>query len=208
MAFTSPIRALLRPALAAAVALGVLYGAPAAPRADPLVTVNSLNPDSGIWLTPCRGMNLCAQFVQETPFTYSCPPGTTVRLEAPVTVGETPFTEWRLPGHLPYTLSPIFLLVPDTDVTVTVVYGDPVEPLPDLVVGSIALTPASPIAGATFSAQIHVQNRGAAATGLDFASVDLWLDRSAAPGCATSGDTARTLGSLSPRRAASSPSTA
>jgi len=198
MVLSGLIRTLLRPALLVAAAVGALCCAPAALRAaDPVVTVTSLNPDSGVLITPCCGMNACAQFVQETPFTISCPGGTPVRLDAPATFGEIPFTEWRRPGHLAYTLSPTFIFPPDTNVTLTVVYGDPVEPLPDFVVTGIALTPASPVAGATFSAQVTVTNQGAAVQLLD-ASLDLWTDRAEAPGCRISGTTSRSFGSLAP----------
>jgi len=181
-----------------ALGFGALCAAPASLHAaDPVVTVASLNPDSGVGLTPCCGMNACAQFLQVTPFTYSCPTGTPVRLEAPDFVGETPFTEWRRPGHLPYTVSPTYILVPETDVTLTVVYGSPVEALPDFVVTGIALTPASPVTGLPFSVQVTVTNQGAAAQPRD-ASLDVWTDSAVAQECGSSGTAVRGFGSLAP----------
>lgn len=198
MLLRAVVRALPSPArLAAAVAVGVFCAAPAPVRAaDPVVTVASLNPDSGVWLTPCCGMNLCAQVAQETPFTYSCPAGTSVRLEAPASVGENPFTEWRYPNQLPYRYA-TYIFVPDRDLTVTVVYGTPVEPRPDFAVTGIALTPASPVTGLPFSAQVTVTNQGAGVQPID-AWVDIWGNLAAAPGCGASGIAALGFGPLAP----------
>lgn len=188
-------RALLRPVLLVATALVALCLDPATPRAaDPVVTVASLNPDSGVWMTPCCEIGPCLQVIQATPFTISCPAGTPVRLVAPAMVGETPFTEWRRP-ELPPTPSTTLIFVPDTNVTVTVVYGNPVEAHADFVVTGIALTPASPVSGTPFGAQVTVKNLGPGAQPLT-AWLDLWTDRSSAPACNVTGNAYRAFGNL------------
>jgi hypothetical protein len=186
-----PLRVLLSAALLVAAALG----APGAARAaNPVVTVTSLNPDSGVAITPCCGMGPCALFVQPTPFQMSCPLGTPVRLEAPATWGATPFTEWRQAGYAPNPYATM-IITPDTNITLTAVYGNPVTSLPDFVVTGIVLTPASPISGTAFSAQVTVTNQGGAAQGVD-PWLDVWNNSPGAPSCGTSGIAARSFGNL------------
>jgi len=67
-------------------------------------------------------------------------------------------------------------------------------PLPDFVITGITLTPTSPAANATFTANVTVKNQGAA---LGYGKLlTIWLDHSAVQTCRANGGRSITVGAL------------
>jgi len=67
--------------------------------------------------------------------------------------------------------------------------------LPDFLVTSISLSPASPQAGQTFTASVTVKNQGAGAGAGGW--LDVWANQASAPSCGTDGNTWASVGALS-----------
>ncbi|MBK5962778.1 hypothetical protein CCR95_01360 [Thiocystis minor] len=82
----------------------------------------------------------------------------------------------------------------ETNNQATMAYAVFARPIPDFVVTSVVLTPASPKANRTFSVAVRVQNRGSRAG--DGGYLDVWANQPGAQRCGTDGNVYLSVGAL------------
>jgi formylglycine-generating enzyme required for sulfatase activity len=91
------------------------------------LTVESLNPDSGVVISVAPG-DLNSETTGTTTFQRLYEMGQTVTLSAPTTVEDRPFLQWLFDG-VPLSTNPVVNVTMLADRTMTAVYGDPLPPV-------------------------------------------------------------------------------